>query len=334
VVEPYCQPDMLTDPTVSVIVPNYNHARFLSKRLGSIFNQTYQNFEVILLDDCSADNSVEVLRSYAGNPRVSHCVVNDQNSGSPFKQWEKGIALARGEYIWIAESDDWAETDFLEKLLPQFIGTIGLVYCRSLVIDENDEAFRGDFFWAEGLYAQKRRSDYVADGLKEIAECLVYRNTIPAASACIMNRRFMGAFPDIQSFKYAGDWLFWIELLKNCRLHYSALPMNKHRWHDSTSRGLETKQNEKVRLREYFRVIRRAKRLTHTRDTRSENYLWIFKELYWHHRVFFNVLLWPPMLFSLRLAYSRYIVAKLRKKVFNTLRTMLRFAKKPVSSGR
>ena len=307
---------MLTDPIVSVIVPNYNHARFLPKRLGSIFNQTYQDFEVILLDDCSTDSSVEVLRSYASHPRVSHFVVNDQNSGSPFKQWQRGIALARGRYIWIAESDDWAETDFLEKLMPYFTDTTGLVYCRSEVIDENDEAFMGDFYWPEGLDAQKWRSDYDNDGLKEIAECLVYRNTIPSASACIMNRRCLEPFPVIQSFKYAGDWLFWIELLKNWRLHYCALPLAKHRLHSSTSRKLETEQNEGVRLREYFRVIQRAKMITHTRDMRSENYRWIFKEIYWHRKVFINLLLWPPMPLDLRPAYYSYIAAKLSRRIF------------------
>ena len=243
---------MLTDPIVSVIVPNYNHARFLPKRLGSIFNQTYQDFEVILLDDCSTDSSVEVLRSYAGHPRVSQFVVNDQNSGSPFKQWEKGIALARGRYIWIAESDDWAEADFLEKLMPHFTDTTGLVYCRSEVIDENDEAFMGDFYWPNLFDGRKWHSDYENDGLQEIAQCLVYRNTIPAASACIMNRRCLEPFPAIQSFKYAGDWLFWVELLKNCRLHYCALPLAKHRLHSSTSRKLETEQNEASQAERVF----------------------------------------------------------------------------------
>ena len=62
---------------VSVIVPNYNHAAFLPKRLESIFNQTYQDFEVILLDDASTDTSVEVLSQYADHPKVTHFVVNE-----------------------------------------------------------------------------------------------------------------------------------------------------------------------------------------------------------------------------------------------------------------
>ena len=82
-------------PKVSIIVPNYNHARFLTQRLESIFNQTYQDFEVILLDDGSTDNSVEILEKYGKNDKVSALIFNIENSGSTFKQWVKGIGVIR-----------------------------------------------------------------------------------------------------------------------------------------------------------------------------------------------------------------------------------------------
>lgn len=81
-------------PLVSVIVPNYNHARFLEERMESVLGQTYQNIEVIILDDCSTDNSREVIEKYRNNPKVAKIVYNDANSGSPFRQWKKGMELA------------------------------------------------------------------------------------------------------------------------------------------------------------------------------------------------------------------------------------------------
>ena len=74
---------------VSIILPNYNHAPYLQERLDSIFGQTHQNFEVIILDDASTDESLSILKPYQAHPKVSHFVLNKKNSGSPFKQWKK-----------------------------------------------------------------------------------------------------------------------------------------------------------------------------------------------------------------------------------------------------
>ena len=83
-------------PKVSVVVPNYNHAPYLKTRIGSILEQTFQNFELILLDDCSTDGSADILRSYADNPHVACTDINTRNTGSPFAQWLKGIGRAKG----------------------------------------------------------------------------------------------------------------------------------------------------------------------------------------------------------------------------------------------
>src|SRR5260370_14145431 len=107
-------------PTVSVVVPNYNHARFLRQRVDSILAQTFQDFELILLDDWSTDESRSILREYVSDPRV-RTEFNEVNSGSTFKQWNKGVRLARGKYVWLAESDDSAATRFLQSLVPLLV---------------------------------------------------------------------------------------------------------------------------------------------------------------------------------------------------------------------
>ena len=100
---------------VSIIIPNYNYARFLQQRIESVLAQTYTDYEIILLDDASTDDSVSILNHYKTNSRVAHLEINSVNTGSPFAQWQKGISLSRGKYIWIAESDDAADSSFLEK---------------------------------------------------------------------------------------------------------------------------------------------------------------------------------------------------------------------------
>jgi glycosyltransferase involved in cell wall biosynthesis len=213
-------------PTVSVIVPNYNHATFLTERLDSIFNQTFDDFEVILLDDCSQDNSVQILSAYAKHPKVTHFVINEINSGSPFKQWKKGIELAIGEYIWMAESDDWCEPDLLMTLvqgLTQKRKTV-LAYCQSKCVNPDGSLGRtskhvNDHEWIPGkIFVHNYMIEY---------------NTVFNASMAIFKKSaFENISDDYTSFKFCGDWLFWSEMALNGDVFVSNKALNYFRNHD------------------------------------------------------------------------------------------------------
>ena len=198
-------------PKVSVVVPNYNHARFLPKRIESILRQTYQDFELILLDDCSTDDSRAILRTYAGDPRV-RLEFNEVNSGSPFKQWNKGVRLAQGKYVWIAESDDYADPRLLERLVAilEADPTVAYAYCRSWRVTEDDrkDGF-GDFYLAY-LDASRWTTDYCADGHDECRDYFIHQNAVPNASGVVFRReiyeRVGGAD---ESLRLCGDWKLW-----------------------------------------------------------------------------------------------------------------------------
>lgn len=176
-------------PKVSVIIPNYNHARFLDKRIQSVLNQTYQDFEVIYLDDASTDNSNQVFTKFAGDKRVQ-AIYNESNSGSPFKQWNKGIRLAQGDYIWIAESDDYADKHLLAQLVNRLDNNpmVGLVYCQSWIIDEYDNTAYTSKEWI--YFSDKKRwdDDFIDIGKNECGRYLLFENTIPNASAVLIRR--------------------------------------------------------------------------------------------------------------------------------------------------
>ncbi len=177
-------------PLVSIIVPNYNHEKYLVQRLECIFNQTYSNFEVILLDDCSSDKSREILLGYAKNPRVSHCVFNTTNSGNTFIQWNKGIELAKGDYIWIAESDDFCELNFLEELIQPVLNDhkIKLVYCQSNKVDEMGKITGSWLNHTDNLDASLFLTSFVMDGNEFIERFLIHKNVIPNASGVLFQK--------------------------------------------------------------------------------------------------------------------------------------------------
>jgi glycosyltransferase involved in cell wall biosynthesis len=125
-------------PKVSVILPNYNHANHLTSRIDSILNQSFTDFEIIFLDDASKDDSLTIIEAYTDS-RITHIVKNTQNSGSTFLQWEKGLKLATGQYIWIAESDDVASPDFLLTLVSKLEANteLAVAFSASTWIDQN-----------------------------------------------------------------------------------------------------------------------------------------------------------------------------------------------------
>src|SRR5690606_38859485 len=145
---------ILESPLVSIIIPNYNHAKFLRERIDSVLNQNYIHFEVIILDDASTDKSLRIIEEYKNFDRV-RVFVNENNSGSTFKQWNKGIEHAIGEYIWIAESDDISDLNFLKRIIEEFSKneSASLVFSASYTID-NLSSVTGDLgWWVEGLHS-------------------------------------------------------------------------------------------------------------------------------------------------------------------------------------
>ncbi len=252
-----CRLTARKEPTVSVIVPNYNHERYLQKRLDSIFNQTFRDFEVILLDDASTDNSMEILAAYADRADV-HLVRNETNSGSPFKQWLKGLDMARADVIWIAESDDICEPRFLETLLPAFRNAgIKLAYANSHVIDEQDRV-TGDYENGEylsSLSPTKWKKSYRVRAAEEINDGLGVKDTILNVSSVLFRRfPFTGEFrKTLEGMRIAGDWYFIVNAIKNGSLQYDAAKLNYHRRHEESVIG-KTVSGKK--MEDFFREFR------------------------------------------------------------------------------
>jgi glycosyltransferase involved in cell wall biosynthesis len=303
-------------PEVSVIIPNYNHALFLKQRIDSVLNQSFQDFEIVILDDYSTDSSREIIEQYRGHPKVSHIIYNEKNSGSSFRQWQKGIELSKGKYIWIAESDDYCAIDFLEKMISILEQGAGVAYCRSARVENNN--VNKNYFWPDDLDAMKWKRNYFNQGFKEISEALIYRNTIPNASACIFRKDIVDFNKSITDFKYAGDWLFWIYLLKNSSIGFVSESLNFFRIYHQSTRTIKDVLMEKKRFEEYFCVIDEARKLCKKEKINPNEfskYDWLFEE-YWAKRKTFGIKSIILPFFSVKYyrLYYLYIAKKLFKK--------------------
>lgn len=230
---------MKLSPLVSIIIPNYNHSRFLIERLESVLSQTFQDFEVILLDDCSTDTSLDILKKYSNHPKVSHCVFNEVNSGNTFVQWGKGISLAQGEYIWIAESDDYCDTNFLEKLIQPFQNDdeVVLAYCQSNRVNERSELTGNWITQTDELDASLFLKDFVMDSNTFIERFLICRNVIPNASAVVFKKSAVDIARHIDvdaEYRHCGDWMFYMKLIINKKVAFVSDSLNNFRYHSNS----------------------------------------------------------------------------------------------------
>ncbi|MDR7222764.1 glycoside hydrolase family 99-like domain-containing protein [Aminobacter aminovorans] len=229
-------------PRVSVVVPNYNYARYISKRLASIAAQTVVPYELIVLDDASTDASVAAIDEFLADcPIPSTLIVNRENSGSVFRQWQRGVEMARGDFVWIAEADDLADPEFLSELLPAFArADVVMSYCQSRQIDGGGKVLSEDYLdYVADIDVERWTKPYVTEGREEIARSLHVKNTIPNVSAVLFRRDALQAMlaahgDEITSFRHAGDWVAYLRLLESGALAFSPKSRNSHRRHQGS----------------------------------------------------------------------------------------------------
>lgn len=228
---------MASTPKVSVIVPSYNHAPYLAQRLDSILAQTFQDFELIFLDDASPDHTREVFSPYAGNPRI-RAVFNEQNSGNVFKQWNRGLALATGDYVWIAESDDYAHPDFLATLVDvlETRPEVGVVYSESQKVNPRGEPQGLASEWYAGTYRTDHwGGSFVSPGTDEARRYALAGSPIANASCALFRRglaKELGGAPE--HLRLTGDWHFWVSAFARTQVAFVARPLNFYRQHEGS----------------------------------------------------------------------------------------------------
>lgn len=215
---------------VSIIIPNYNHSAYLKERIDSVLSQTYPNIEVIILDDCSTDNSKDLLLNYQFNSKVKTIIFNKVNSGSTFHQWKKGLSIATGDYVWFAESDDVADTNFLSETTSILDNNdnVGIVQTQSFIYTNKSEILNvfpnnhTPFDWTK---------DFYSDGIPFIKKAMFVKNSLENASAILFRKSVFNSNPIDTKYILNGDWVTYINILKNTNFYHIGKPLNYFRQH-------------------------------------------------------------------------------------------------------
>ncbi|MDO4752854.1 MAG: glycosyltransferase family 2 protein [Candidatus Saccharibacteria bacterium] len=249
---------------VSVIVPNYNYAKYLKWRILSIAQQTYLIYELIVLDDASTDGSKTVIKKMVAEagrmkPEMKIKLIwNKKNSGKAISQWIKGVEAASGDYIWIAEADDISRKDFLVEVMKGFENPdVVLSYAESAIINKYGILLMPNFRRSRdkegtGHFAKS----YIRSGQDEIKEIMAIRCTIPNVSAVVFKNtpNLLRSLKQAEKFEQVGDWYLYAKLLEKGKIFYNRKALNFFRLHkeSATKRG-EVHVKEVAMMHEYFK---------------------------------------------------------------------------------
>ncbi|WP_282043178.1 glycosyltransferase [Winogradskyella flava] len=271
---------------VSIIIPNYNHEIYLEERLDSINKQTFKNWEAIIIDDASTDNSINLIENYLKKYpkfRVKYFIKNQTNSGSGYKSWQKGIALSNSKYIWIAETDDYCESNFLEELVSALEENSDaiLAFSGSNYVDEKGNILYNSLKRTKKLESEKNTYTLIS-GDKFIDE-LPFNTYITNGSSVVFRKPKTTIPNTIFDNKQSSDIFLWTYLLQHKVFIFNQLLLNYFRQHkdSTTAKNYKFRKKniyiEKIRYLNYFKRTEQYKILV---DHYIGHYIWSNKKMF------------------------------------------------------
>ena len=177
------------------------------------------------MDDDSSDGSRDILKEWAGSDARMTTLFNNENSGSPFSQWAKGAAWAKGKYLWIAESDDYCDKDMLALHVQSMeANEKAVISSVTAILWMKNGGFLRDFKEDYGFIfgdTAKWSKDFTVCGKTEVSKYMVFSNTIPNASGILMRKVAFDVVGAPAHWRLNGDWLLVFKASSAWRAHIS-----------------------------------------------------------------------------------------------------------------
>ena len=213
-------------PLVTVIMPSYNHERYISEAIESVLNQTFSDFELIIIDDASKDKSKEIIKIYKEKESRIRAIFHDENKGIA-RTMNEGLEKANGKFIALFSSDDLWVRDKLVKQLNILMKDDNLiVWSEGLIIDEKG-VHSGKKFTQMHEATKKKRGG-------NIFEELLRGNFICGQSVILKKENLKNIRYD-ERLKYLNDYKFMIDLAKNYNFYFISEPLAMYRIHGANT---------------------------------------------------------------------------------------------------
>jgi glycosyltransferase involved in cell wall biosynthesis len=235
---------------ISIAMAAYNGEKYIREQLDSILNQTYQNFELIICDDCSTDPTWVILQEYKLKDDRIQCYLNEKNLGFK-KNFEKAIGLCKGEYIALSDQDDIWKYDHLEILVDS-IGENYICCGSALIMNEN-----GQNFGRKTVFDYLGRSLFL-DDYTSVENILVYKSPYQGASMLFTKSFLKIALPIPDAINMHDTWFVLLGII-NHQFVFVNKVINYYRQHDGTASGGVLSKNIVVSTINMFKRKKREK---------------------------------------------------------------------------
>jgi glycosyltransferase involved in cell wall biosynthesis/SAM-dependent methyltransferase len=268
---------------VTAIVPNYNHERYLRQRLDSILDQTYPLIDIIILDDCSTDGSRSVIDFYAKKyPDRIQAVYNTENSGGVFHQWKKGHEKATGDLVWICESDDFCEPDFVERMIGTFRdSSVMIAFGRIEFASDDGRQMEGMARYREESEPGIWNSRIVRPASSWFSGGFGVKNVIANVGGSIWRRFDIDddLWEAAGNYKIMGDWFLYAAIASGGQIAYEPRAVSYFRIHGNNTSGAAA-QSKPEYYQEYARLMTALKARWDIPATTVSKFLDVCRKVY------------------------------------------------------
>ena len=229
--------DTIKRPLITVVMPNYNGHRFVEQAVDSVLSQTYQNFELLIVDDCSKDDSLQLIKQKAQSDSRIRIIALERNAGVA-KARNVGIKEAKGRYIALLDNDDLWTKDKLERQLVLAEKGADIVYCSYDFIDEHNNEIKKPFIVPRQTNFNK-----------------MLASSVISCSTSFIKTELMQAHPFNLEF-YHEDYVLWMELLRVCPVAYGNQKVMMHYRQVTGSRSNKKGNAAKERWNIYRKALK------------------------------------------------------------------------------
>lgn len=214
---------------LSVIIPSYNHEKYIGQAIESVLSQTYRNLELIIIDDGSEDNSVPFIKQY-DDPRIT--LVVQQNEGA-HRAINRGLEMAKGDYLAILNSDDIYSKDRFAIMIRELEKDSELDFvCSYLeVIDADGKSLGIKKGWENMLSWEAPNKDLSLQAESDFVSNLLVTNFISTTSNFLFTRKLYQEIGGMRNLRFAHDWDFALRAAEVTKCKIVKKPLMKYRVH-------------------------------------------------------------------------------------------------------